>query len=157
MTSPFRALHHVCIVVHDIEEAVEYYERLGIGPWSDFANPAALTELSVPHRAAFFTLRYKCAELDNIQLQLCQPPPLDCPQRRFLDEHGEGVFHIGFAVENVESSERAGLALGLAALMRGRRPNGTGFTYFDTQEGAGVTLMVRSVRPTASFLFEKQD
>ncbi|MFI9262201.1 VOC family protein [Streptomyces sioyaensis] len=134
----------MCIVVHDIGEAVEYYERLGIGPWSDFANPAALTELSVPNREAFFAMRYKCAELENIQLQLCQPPLLDCPQRRFLNEHGEGIFHVGFAAEDIDGSEDVGRALGLTVLMRGRRGNGTGFTYFDTHEGAGVTLMVRS-------------
>ena len=77
-----------------------------------------------------------------MQLQLCQPPELDCPQRRFLDEHGEGVFHIGFE-HPWETAAAAGAGVGLDVLMRGRRPNGTGFVYFDTLEQAGVILMTR--------------
>ena len=29
----FDKAHHVCIVVHDIEKTVAYYESVGIGPW----------------------------------------------------------------------------------------------------------------------------
>jgi len=87
-------------------------------------------------------MRYKVVDLDNVQLQLCQPPELDCPQRRFLDGHGEGVFHIGFE-SDVETAARQGEALGLNVIMRGRRPNGSGFVYFDTLDQAGVVLMAR--------------
>jgi catechol 2,3-dioxygenase-like lactoylglutathione lyase family enzyme len=34
--SVFRHVHHVCIVVPDIQAAVSYYESIGIGPWKDF-------------------------------------------------------------------------------------------------------------------------
>jgi hypothetical protein len=37
MPSPFRQLHHICLVVHDIDAAVAYYEDLGIGPWQDYS------------------------------------------------------------------------------------------------------------------------
>jgi hypothetical protein len=80
--------------------------------------------------------------LDNFQLQLCQPPQLDCPQRRFLDEHGEGVFHIGFESDVDVAADQAA-ALGLDVIMRGKRPNGSGFIYFDTLDQAGVVLMAR--------------
>ena len=33
MLDIFRRLHHVCIVVHDIEQAMADYESVGIGPW----------------------------------------------------------------------------------------------------------------------------
>lgn len=42
-------MHRLCIVVHDIDKAVEYDSRLGVGPWRDFANPAALIELTMPN------------------------------------------------------------------------------------------------------------
>ena len=32
----FRTVHHVCIVVHDIEKSMAYYESLGIGPWQHY-------------------------------------------------------------------------------------------------------------------------
>jgi methylmalonyl-CoA/ethylmalonyl-CoA epimerase len=96
----------------------------------------------VPNAEAFRALRYKVADLDNVQLQVCQPPALDCPQRRFLDEHGEGVFHLGFE-SDLDTAARQGAELGLDVLMQGRRPNGSGFVYFDTLEAAGVVLLAR--------------
>ncbi len=140
--APFRRLHHICIVVRDIDRSVAYYESVGIGPWQDYPPLTEYTRLSAPSPEAFYALRYKVANLDNVQLQLCQPPDLDCPQRRFLDTRGEGVFHIGFEAD-VDDAAAAGAALGLAPLMRGQRDDGSGFIYFDTQDQAGVVLLAR--------------
>lgn len=96
METPFHALHHICIVVNDIDTTTEYYRSLCIGPWHDFPPLTDFTDLTVPNPAAFLAMKYRYANLDNVQLQLCQPPMLDCPQRRFLESHGEGVFHLGF-------------------------------------------------------------
>jgi methylmalonyl-CoA/ethylmalonyl-CoA epimerase len=139
----FRRLHHVCLVVHDIEAAEAAYQRMGIGPWHDYPPLSDYTELDVPNTDAFLQMRYRWCNLDNVQLQLCQPPQADCPQRRFLDQKGEGVFHIGFVVPDIDASEAEGRAAGLGVLMRGRRPDRTGFTYFDTEAEAGVVLLAR--------------
>ena len=149
MSSPFRRLHHICLVVHDIEVAVSYYESLGIGPWQDYPQLSEFTELHVPSADAFGQLKYRYVDLDNVQLQLCEPPTLDCPQRRFLDAHGEGVFHIGFEA-NLDMAAREAQESGLAALMSGRRPNGTGFVYFDTLDKAGVVWMCRQTKALES-------
>ncbi|MBE2242691.1 MAG: VOC family protein [Burkholderiaceae bacterium] len=139
----FHQLHHVCVVVRDLDAAVAYYESLGVGPWHDYPS-LSIYELSVENPEVYRQLRYRYANLGNFQLQLCQPGEGDTPQRRFLKEHGEGVFHLGFGVESVDQAEREGLAMGLGILSRGRLPDRTGFTYFDTaQRGAGVTLEVR--------------
>ncbi len=141
--SIFRTLHHVCIVVHDIEKAVAYYTSLGVGPWQDYPPLDQYTELEVPSRSAFLGMKYKYCDIDNIQIQLAQPPLDDGPQRRFLDEKGEGVFHLGFTVADCDAAEAEGRALGLDVLMRGRRPDRSGFTYFDNAADAGVILEIR--------------
>jgi catechol 2,3-dioxygenase-like lactoylglutathione lyase family enzyme len=142
VSTPFRQLHHICIVVRDLDRSTAYYESIGIGPWQAYPPLTEYTELRVPDVAAFHGLRYKFVNLDNVQLQLCQPPELDCPQRRFLDECGEGVYHLGFE-SDVETAAAQGEALGLTVTSRGQRDNGSGFVYFDTREGAGVVLMAR--------------
>jgi methylmalonyl-CoA/ethylmalonyl-CoA epimerase len=145
--SPFQTLHHVCIVVRNIDEAVAFYESVGIGPWHDYPPLTEYTQLTVPDRNAFLQMRYKYADLKNIQIQLCQPSEGASPQRRFLEEHGEGVFHLGFTVPTCDSAEAQARALGLDVLMRGRRDDASGFTYFDTQaRGAGVTLEIRAAK-----------
>ena len=94
MTHPFQALHHICIVVHDLDKTVAYYETLGMGPWFDYPKSSPYVQFEVPNPSASDEMRYKCVDLDNVQLQLCQPSLLDSPQRRFLDQHGEESIYL---------------------------------------------------------------
>ena len=144
MSTPFAKVHHICIAVHDIDAAIAYYESVGIGPWHDYPPLGEYTQLEMPDPDGFRALKYRYAWVGEQQIQLCQPGPEPTPQRRFLDEHGEGVFHVGFGVPDADAAERQVAA---APLMRGRRDNGSGFTYFDTAEPAGVVLEIRQSPP----------
>jgi methylmalonyl-CoA/ethylmalonyl-CoA epimerase len=141
--SPFEQLHHICIAVPDIDRAVAFYESVGIGPWHDYPPLEEFTDLQVRSAEGFQELVYRWAMIGDVQLQLVQPGPADTPQREFLDAHGPGVYHLGFVVADADRAERDAAALGLSATARGRRPDGSGFTYFDTRDGAGVTLEIR--------------
>ncbi len=145
MDAPFHQPHHVCLVVPDIDAAQAFYESIGIGPWSEYPPLTEYTDLHVPNPTAFHQMSYRVTELDNLQLQLCQPPELDCPQRRFLDTHGPGVFHLGFE-HDVASAVDLAAQSGVTPLMRGQREDGSGFVYFDTAERAGVVLLARRTR-----------
>jgi hypothetical protein len=89
-------------------------------------------------------MQYRVCNLPNIQLQLCQPSRDPSPQRIHLDTKGEGVFHIGFEVPDADAAEIEAKGKGLSVLMRGRRKNRTGFTYYDTADQAGVVLLTRA-------------
>jgi methylmalonyl-CoA/ethylmalonyl-CoA epimerase len=145
--SLFDKLHHICIVVADIDKAQAYYEAIGIGPWQDYPPLAEYKELSVPNVEAFKELKYRFCNLPNVQMQLCEPPQKPCPQREFLDSKGEGVFHIGFEVADADKAEAQGKASGMGVLSKGRRDNGTGFTYYDSAASAGVVLLTRATNP----------
>jgi methylmalonyl-CoA/ethylmalonyl-CoA epimerase len=147
--TPFHQLHHICIVVHDLDRSVAYYESVGIGPWQDYPPLSEYTRLEGVDPETFAELRYKFVNLDNVQLQLCQPPHRDCAQRRFLDSHGDGVFHIGFE-SDVEAAAHQGESVGLRVASRGQRDDGSGFVYFDTLPDAGVVLMARKSQPPAA-------
>lgn len=144
MTQLFEKLHHICIVVRDIDKSQAYYESIGIGPWTQYPPLAEYEELDVPSREGFLTLEYRVCNLPNVQLQLCEPGPEPSPQRLHLDRKGEGVFHIGFEVPDADAAEAEARAQGLPVLMRGRRANQTGFTYYDSAGEAGVTLLTRA-------------
>jgi methylmalonyl-CoA/ethylmalonyl-CoA epimerase len=141
--SIFQELHHVCLVVRDLAKSQAYSESVGIGPWRDYPPLAQLKTLEAPDADAFRALAFKWASLKNVQIQLCQPGPGNTPQRRFLDTHGEGVFHLGFLVPDCDAAETGGKAMGLAVQARGRREDPSGFTYFETPDAA-VTLQVRT-------------
>ncbi|MGC4008405.1 MAG: VOC family protein [Pseudomonas sp.] len=143
MSHPFQQLHHVCIVVRDLDRTVAWYEKHGMGPWKDYPKGGRYAEFEVPDKASSDAMRYKCLQLDNVEIQLCEPPPGNSPQRRFLEAHGEGVYHLGFEVPDRDAGEAQGRALGLPVVARGKREDGSGFAYFDTRAGAGVVLEIR--------------
>jgi catechol 2,3-dioxygenase-like lactoylglutathione lyase family enzyme len=144
MPTLFNKLHHLCLVVHDIDKAQAAYEAIGITPWVEYPPLAEYEELQVPSKPGFLGLKYRICNLPNVQLQLCQPGSEPTPQRLHLDSKGEGVFHVGFEVPDADAAEAQAVALGLPVLMRGRRANRTGFTYYDSADTAGVTLLTRA-------------
>lgn len=150
MPSLFHEIHHICIVVADIEATERAYAAVGIGPWFDYPKAGTYVEYDVPNEAASKAMRYRCVDLGNVQLQLCQPPQGDSPQRRFLDQHGEGVYHLGFEVADRDAAEAEGRALGLEVISRGKRADGSGFCYFDTAATMGVVLEVRKTPPAGA-------
>lgn len=150
MSKLFNDVHHICIVVADLVAAERAYEAIGIGPWYDYPKAGEYVEFDVPNSQASKEMRYRCADLGNIQLQLCQPSELDSPQRRFLDQFGEGVYHIGFEVENLDAAEADARTRKLQVISRGRRADGSGFCYFDTQKPLGVVLEIRKTSPALS-------
>ena len=64
-----------------------------------------------------------------------------------IGHKGEGVYHLGFEVADCDAGEAYGREHGLDVIARGRRADRSGFTYFDTREGAGVTLEIRRTQP----------
>lgn len=142
--SPFSELHHVTIAVWDIDRVVEYYESIGIGPFEPYPPMGEYVTVSGIDEAVFYKFKVKVAQIGPISLQLVQPPPDGkSPYRKFLVTKGEGVEHLGFVVEDVDKAEAELKKLGLRATMKGRRVDGSGFTYFDTDEIGGVTLLIR--------------
>jgi methylmalonyl-CoA/ethylmalonyl-CoA epimerase len=147
--TPFTNLHHICIVVRDIDKATKFYESVGIGPWEEYGSLEQYTDLDVPDRDGFFATTYRYTQVGSIQVQLCQPGDGNNPQRRFLEERGEGVFHIGFEVDDIDDARERGIAAGLEVLMRGGRDDGSGFAYFDTADRAGGVVLETRQSPLA--------
>jgi hypothetical protein len=50
-------------------------------------------------------------------------------------------------VDDVDRSEAELKKLGLHVLSSGRREDGSGFSYLDTTEKGGVTLLIRQNKP----------
>ena len=141
--SPFSKLHHLSIVVRNMEKAVQFYESIGIGPFEDYPPLTEYVKLNVPDETGFFNLKFKVAQIGDVQIQLCQPGEGKSPYRDFLEKNGEGVYHLGFVVAQVDDSEAELRKLGLKVLSSGRRADGSGFSYMDTAQKAGIILLIR--------------
>jgi len=142
-TPPFSKLHHLSVVVKNMEKAVRFYESIGMGPFEDYPPLTEYKKLNVPDETGFLKLKFKVAQVGGIQIQLCQPGEGKSIYRDFLEKKGEGVFHLGFVVDQIDDSEAELKKMGLKILSSGRRQDGSGFSYMDTEENAGVVLLVR--------------
>jgi catechol 2,3-dioxygenase-like lactoylglutathione lyase family enzyme len=141
--SPFSSLHHIAIVVKNVDEAVKFYTSIGIGPFEEYPSLRDYTKLKQKDEIGFYNIRVKVAQIGPIQIQLVQPGEGKSLYKDFLMKKGEGVFHLGFVVEDVDKSEAEVKKLGLHVLSSGRRKDGSGFSYLDTDEKGGVTLLIR--------------
>jgi methylmalonyl-CoA/ethylmalonyl-CoA epimerase len=144
---PFATLHHLSLVVRDIDAAVRFLESVGIGPFFEYPPMTEYTQLNVPDPEGFLNTVIKCVQIGPVQLQLVQPGQGRSIYKDFLEKSGEGVFHLGFVVPDIDRAEAEVKAMGLDVLSSGRRANGSGFAYFDTAGQCGVTLLVRQSPP----------
>jgi methylmalonyl-CoA/ethylmalonyl-CoA epimerase len=99
----FKRIHHVAFAVRDLDLAIANYERILGVKVSDRAK--------VPVRGAEVAI----FKLGNTSLELAAPMDGDGPLQKYIDEHGEGFFHLALAVDDVGDSfselERAGVKM----------------------------------------------
>ena len=145
--SPFSELHHVSIVVRDIEESVRYYTSIGIGPFVEYPPMREYTKINVPDEEGFYNLRIMVARIGAVDLQLIQPGEGESLYKKHLEKKGEGVYHLGFVVDDIEEAEAEVRKKDLNVISNGRRDDGSGFAYLDTAEKGGVTLLIRQSPP----------
>ncbi|HEY8414464.1 MAG TPA: VOC family protein [Thermaerobacter sp.] len=85
-------LDHVAIIVRDLDEALASYERL-LGLRADRIEdygPGALRIAFIP--------------VGETQIELIQPLREDHPNSHWLREHGEGIQHLAFRVDDLEEA-----------------------------------------------------
>jgi catechol 2,3-dioxygenase-like lactoylglutathione lyase family enzyme len=141
--SPFFNLHHIAIVVKNLEKAIRFYQSIGVGPFEDYPPLKEYTRLDVPDELGFQKVKIKVVQIGPVQLQLIQPGEGMSLYKDFLEKKGEGVYHLGFVVEDVDESEAEVKRMGLQVLSSGRREDGSGFSYLNTAGEGGVTLLIR--------------
>ena len=85
-------LDHVAIAVNDLDLAIEgYRERYGVEPLHrEVVEEQGVEEAMIPVGGSF--------------VQLLQPLAAESPVGRFLEQNGEGLHHIAYAVTNLEAA-----------------------------------------------------
>jgi len=145
--TPFSELHHISMVVRDIDKAVRFYESIGIGPFVSYPPMKEYVKLNVPDEEGFYHLVIKCTKIGPIELQLIQPGKGESLYKDYLEKRGEGVYHLGFVVDDIEKEVSTVKGMGLEVISSGRRENGSGFAYLDAAQKGGVTLLIRQSPP----------
>jgi methylmalonyl-CoA/ethylmalonyl-CoA epimerase len=85
-------IHHVAIAVEDLDDAIAGYESL--------YNITAVSRETVEDQGVSEAM----IAIGGSYIQLLEPLTAESPVGRFLNQNGEGMHHIAFAVNNIEDA-----------------------------------------------------
>jgi catechol 2,3-dioxygenase-like lactoylglutathione lyase family enzyme len=127
------AISQIGVVVNDLEEVMKnYWELLGIGPWQYcHVGPPEHHELQYHGKPVNYTARASFVTVGQVQCELLQHVSGDNIYRDFIAEHGEGIHHLQFIVEDIDKTNWIMESEGFPIIMGGRVGDG-GFYYYDT-------------------------
>jgi methylmalonyl-CoA/ethylmalonyl-CoA epimerase len=130
---PSRRIHHLDVVVRDLDRAVEQYRAvLGVEP-----GPRE----NLPERGIDL-VRFRVGET---WLILVQPTRSESPVMRFLEEHGEGFFHMAIEVDDVEARAGSLAAQGIGLVSATPRRGVEGWKLIDIEIEETLGAMVQLV------------
>jgi methylmalonyl-CoA/ethylmalonyl-CoA epimerase len=130
--SVYSNLHHVCLIVKDIDMAIDHYRALGIGPFqSPPVKTAELTFKDKPVPPDYFKRWEVMGKMGAINLQLCQPISGNSPWQQFLDAKGECVHHLGFFVDDIKKEIDQFKEAGFEVILASKFVGGGGAAYID--------------------------
>ena len=142
--SPFANLIQIGVVVKDIDKTIERLSILGLGPFYSKMPPSNARSLfrGVPFVAAD-SVNIKASRMGNVELELIQPLGGDSPHKEFLNEKGEGIQHIAFAVDDLDKAVKMLTARGSTVILKGDRGDGGGVAYIDLNVGGIIVELVK--------------
>ena len=134
------APYHIGIAVYDIEKAMERYGKtLGIGDWrlQEVAEGASQWHWhGEPAPSPGMKFAYSVTDLPL--LEFIEPTgSVDSSVAKHLREHGEGVFHVGYFVDNLPELLERAAQLGISAEAVG---SGAGIAYLDPAGAHGLRI-----------------
>jgi methylmalonyl-CoA/ethylmalonyl-CoA epimerase len=131
-------LDHVGIAVTSIDAALAIYAALGLGEEKREAVPSQKVV------AAFLPV-------GESRIELLEPTSADSPIAKFLDKRGEGLHHLCFAVEDLESAlaDLAGKGFRLihASPVTGAGGKRVAFLHPEAGRGVLIELAEKGGRP----------
>ena len=138
-----KSLAQVAIVTRDIEASAARWAAVLGQPVPKISTTRPGQEVKMQFRGKPANGQAKLAFLSvgQVTIELIQPVGADTSWRQFLDEHGEGVQHLGFNVQNLDQAVANAGKAGMPVLHRGRYDGDNGdYVYVDSAKQLGVTL-----------------
>lgn len=139
-STPWEQTYQIGIVVRDLEEAVEHFERAGIGPFTD--GPSA----STVHREVFGSpapatrVRGKVAQMGPVEFELLEPVSGASVQSEALGARGEHALHLCAYTDDLDAEIERMTRAGFPVISYGELDDGGRFAYFDTRQVGGLIL-----------------
>jgi hypothetical protein len=127
-----KELGQIALIVKDVQLVSEnYWNILGIGSWTFRAwEPPQIHSRIYQGRPAWARERLAVTALNGVGFELCQYIDGESIYQDFINEHGEGLQHMNFAVDDQDATAAILAAQGFPSIRSGRNgPNGRTGNY----------------------------
>jgi methylmalonyl-CoA/ethylmalonyl-CoA epimerase len=125
----------------------KYAGDYGIGPWSIYEfNPDAVSDMILHGKAQSYAMRLALANVGNVQWELIQPKDDNSIYAEFLEEHGEGLHHVAFGVEDYDKTMQFYRDKG-HHILQGGTWEGLIYTYLDSRKDLGIIAEIYKLVP----------
>jgi len=128
------------MVVRDVEKTIAYYENyLNIGPFK--RKDIIYDKFYYYGKLVKVQLKFAFCSLGSVELELIQPVNKPTVYHDFLEEHGEGIHHLGFDVNDFDKKIEMCRQLGIEIIQQGQRDTAR-FAYLDMDKVGGITIEI---------------
>ena len=131
---------HLAVVVKDIEKAVDYYSKAFSLKFEEIAQHQLPPDVITRGKPTPYTMKVSFAQMGPIRLELVQVVEGECIYTEFLEEHGEGIHHLGFEVADLEKEVANAEAQGLELICHLKMVGIMAFAHFDATKTNGVRI-----------------
>ena len=130
----------IAFVVEDLEDGMDRFGGLlGVEPWEIYRfEPPKLTDRTYHGESHEYSMALALTEVADTMVELIEPLEGESIYTEHLDEHGEGLHHVGcFAFDDVDSVIDEFESAGMGVIQSGTfgpedTDAGVEFFYFDT-------------------------
>ncbi len=134
----FKGVSHISVVVRNLDEAMKkYWEGYGIGPWDIHTyDSSVVSNMTIRGQRVDHAMRWATTDMGGILWELVEPLDEKSIYAEFLKEHGEGLHHVGFTVDDYDEASAFFQSKGIGELQGGLpRPGyGVPYIYIDSED-----------------------
>ena len=135
------SIDQVAVVVRDLDASMKkYVEEFGIGPWSVYTFSPDWIRMTFRGQEQGYAMKLALAQVGEMMYELIEPVQGPNTYEEFLNEHGEGLHHLGYFVDDIDTAidqmEKAGYSLLQSGRGFGANDDGA-YAYFETEDALG--------------------
>ena len=133
----FNKVNQIGIIVKDAEAtAKRYWDDVGIGPWRFYTiHPSSTTAMVLRGKPIEHSCIAAIANVGDVELELIQPLDGESLWAEHLADHGEGLHHVEFGVDDFNETMLHLKNKGYSELQSSRVFDVGSYHYLDTDKG----------------------
>ena len=139
--------HHVGVVLKDVDQAVKYLQGLGIGPFEPSKLVHTNRKIYGKPAAGDAKVIARTATIGPIGIELLQPVSGKSTAQMWLENHGEGISHLAFIVDDIEEAKSTMVEAGFTIVSSSDNEGGGGMAFFATDEVGGLIIEMEELPP----------